>query len=77
MGDRKSQRKPVEIYQFGHLHFILHNSQQKGQTYGIYANYDQKGLQRNKPLFSGVIERDTGTELRRIAGAIDIIANDL
>lgn len=72
-----TKRKPVDIYQFGHLHVILHNSIEKGQTYGVYANYDRDGLQRNKPIFSGVIESTTGTELRRIAGAIDLIAKEL
>ena len=74
---RKSQRKPVDIYTFGHLHVILNNSKELGQTYGVYANYDRDGLQRNKPIFSGVIEESTGTELRRIAGAIDIISGEI
>jgi len=72
-----TKRKLVEIYPFGHLHVILNNSDDLGRTYGIYANYDRDGLQRNKPLFSGVIEKSTGTELRRIAGAIDLIAGDI
>jgi len=69
-----TKRKKVDIYTFGHLHFILHNSEEAGKTYGVYANYDRDGLQRNKPIFSGVIESDAGTELRRITGAIDLIA---
>jgi hypothetical protein len=68
-----TKRKPVEVYKFGHLHVVLHNSEQKGRTYGIYANYDRDGLRRNKPIFSGIIESTTGTELRRIAGAVDMI----
>lgn len=63
---------PAARLPFGHLTVILRNDADGGRTYGIYANFERDGL-RGRPLFSGVIERSTATELRRIAGEMDSI----
>lgn len=66
------KRTPVRRLSFGQLDVILRDDADGGKTYGIYTNFDLHGLPA-RPFFSGVIEASTGTELRRIAGEMDII----
>jgi len=71
-----TKEKSAEVYRFGHLHMILFHSGKPGAAWGVYANYDEKCLTRNPPIFSGVIEESTGKELRKIADAIDNIMRE-
>lgn len=66
------KRVPVRRLSLGQLDVILRDDADGGKTYGIYTNFDLHGL-RARPLFSGVIDRSIATELRRIAGEMDII----
>ena len=65
-----------EIHKFGHLHVVLFRAGKPGAAWAAYANYDEKGLTRNAPLFSGVIEPETGAQLHKIADAIDAIMRE-
>ncbi len=70
------ERKSPEVHKFGHMHMALFHAGKPGAAWAVYANYDEKGLTRNPPVFSGVIEKSTGKELRRIANAIDGIMRE-
>lgn len=65
---QKSTKLPRQTFDVAHVQFELIDHTEHGVTFGLRAKYGPE----NRPcLFSGHIEPGMGTQLRRLAHAID------
>jgi hypothetical protein len=59
-----------QTFEVGHVQFELCNHPENGVTFGLRPVY---GPEDRRCLFSGHIERGMGTQLRRLAHAMDAL----
>lgn len=67
---QNAQKIPRQSFDVAHVQFELIDHPDNGVTFGLRAKYGPD----NRPcLFSGHIEAGMGTELRRLAHAVDVL----
>ncbi len=70
----KDCKFPRTIIQVGHMFFEIVDHPTNGQTFAVYVN-DPKTHTR-PAQFSGHVQNDMGSELRRVAAAFDQVSID-
>jgi hypothetical protein len=67
---QRAEKMPRAVFDVGHVQFELIDHPDNGATFGLRAKY---GPDSRPCLFSGHIEPGMGTQLRRLAHAVDAL----